>query len=143
MPHALWMILDIMLRLRDEQNISFLYITHDLSTAYQVSDEIFLLYQGATTETGDTVKVIEDPKHPYVQQLIGSIPVPDPDRRWDSNISLPDDEELRANVESGCRFRPRCSMRMDRCMVKQPNLVSVNGRDHKVACYLYSDQAAG
>jgi ABC-type oligopeptide transport system ATPase subunit len=68
------MILDIMLRLRDEQGISFLYITHDLSTAYQIGDRIHLLYQGQTAERGDTVQVIENPKHPYVKLLIDSIP---------------------------------------------------------------------
>ena len=131
------MILDIMLRLRDENDISFLYITHDLSTAYQVSDEIHLLFQGSTVEKGDIVKVIENPKHPYSQQLIASIPVPDPDERWDSLISLPDDEQLRAHVESGCRFCPRCPQRMDRCLVQQPPLYQIDGMSHQVACYIY------
>ena len=134
------MILDIMLRLRDEQNISFLYITHDLSTAYQVGDEIYLLYQGAVAEMGDTVKVIDNPKHPYVQQLINSIPVPDPDIKWDSNISLPDDEQLRAHVDSGCRFYPRCPYRMDVCLTKQPPLYQVETGGHYAACYLYADK---
>jgi peptide/nickel transport system ATP-binding protein len=131
------MILDIMLRLRDESGISFLYITHDLSTAYQVGDEIYLLYQGSTVEEGDTVKVIENPQHPYVQQLIDSVPVLDPDQRWDSHISLPDDEQLRAHAESGCRFYPRCPQRMDRCLTKQPPLYQIDGFSHQVACYLY------
>ncbi len=134
------MILDIMLRLRDEHNISFLYITHDLSTAYQVGDEIYLLYQGAIAERGDTVSVIENPRHPYVQQLIDSIPVPDPDQKWDSHISLPDDEELRAYADSGCRFYPRCPQRMDHCLNKQPSLFNIDGIDHQAACYLYEDQ---
>jgi len=131
------MILDIMLRLRDESGISFLYITHDLSTAYQVGDEIYLLYQGSTVEKGDIVKVIENPKHPYVQQLIASVPVLDPDRRWDSYISLPDDEQLRAHAENGCRFYPRCPQRMDQCLTKQPPLYQIDGFSHQVACYLY------
>lgn len=131
------MILDIMLRLRDEQNISFLYITHDLSTAYQVGDEIYLLYQGTVAEMGDTVKVIDNPKHPYVQQLIASIPVPDPDQKWDANISLPDDEQLRAHVDSGCRFYPRCPHRMDVCLTKQPPLYQIDTGGHYAACYLY------
>lgn len=131
------MILDIMLRLRDESGISFLYITHDLSTAYQVGDEIYLLYQGSTVEKGDIVKVIENPKHPYVQQLIASVPVLDPDQRWDSYISLPDDEQLRAHAESGCRFYPRCPQRMDQCLTKQPPLYQIDGFSHQVACYLY------
>jgi peptide/nickel transport system ATP-binding protein len=135
------MILDIMMRLRDESGISFLYITHDLSTAYQVSDEIYLLYQGSTVEKGDIVKVIENPKHPYVQQLISAIPVPDPDHRWGSKlINLPDDEQLRTRAESGCRFYLRCPERMDGCLTKQPPLYQIDGSSHQVACYLYKDK---
>lgn len=134
------MILDIMLRLRDEQNISFLYITHDLSTAYQIGDEIYILYQGLVTEKGDTIKVIENPQHPYVQELIHSIPVPDPKEKWDTTISLPSEEELRAYVESGCRFYPRCPHRMDRCLTKSPPLYSIDGLDHQAACYLYEER---
>lgn len=133
------MILDIMLRLRDEKNISFLYITHDLSTAYQIGDEIYILYQGSIAEKGDTGKVIEDPKHPYVQELIASIPVPDPNERWDTDLVLPSEEELRASAESGCRFYPRCPHDMERCLVKQPSLYLIEGSEHQVACYLYDD----
>ena len=132
------MILDIMIRLRDERDISFLYITHDLSTAYQIGDEIFMLYQGSVTETGDTVKIIEAPKHPYVQELIGSIPVPDPTVKWDKDIVLPDDEQLRAKVDSGCRFYPRCTKRMDRCLEQMPPLY-VMQEDHYASCFLYDD----
>jgi peptide/nickel transport system ATP-binding protein len=131
------MILDIMLRLRDQQNISFLYITHDLSTAYQVGDEIYLLYQGTVAERGDTVKVIENPQHPYVQQLIDSIPVPDPDQKWEGDISLPDDEQLRTDADSGCRFYPRCLQRMEHCLTAQPPLYQIDKTDHQAACYLY------
>jgi len=131
------MILDIMLRMRDEFNISFLYITHDLSTAYQIGDRIYILYQGSMAEIGDTVSVIENPKHPYVQQLIDSIPVPDPTQRWDTDITLPPEEELRGQVESGCRFYPRCPARMDRCLTDRPPLYGISDRDHEVACYLY------
>jgi peptide/nickel transport system ATP-binding protein len=134
------MILDIMLRLRDERGISFLYITHDLSTAYQVGDEIYLLYQGSIAEQGSTTQVIENPKHPYVQQLIGSIPVPDPDQKWDSDISLPDDEQLRAHADSGCRFYPRCPDRWEKCLEQQPPLYPVNGVEHHTACFLYAEE---
>jgi peptide/nickel transport system ATP-binding protein len=134
------MILDIMIRLRDEHNISFLYITHDLSTAYQIGDEIYMLYQGTITETGNTIKVIESPKHPYVQELIGSIPVPDPAQKWDANIALPDDEQLRAKVDSGCRFYPRCVHGQDHCLERLPPLYEIDGADHQAACYLYSDR---
>jgi peptide/nickel transport system ATP-binding protein len=132
------MILDIMLRLRDEHNISFLYITHDLSTAYQIGNQIYLLYQGAVAERGDTIHVIENPKHPYVQLLINSIPVPDPLVKWggDTVTSL-DDEQMRVTVESGCRFYNRCPYHMERCLAKQPSLYAIDGVEHEAACYLY------
>jgi ABC-type oligopeptide transport system ATPase subunit len=90
------MILDIMLRLRKEQGISFLYITHDLSTAYQIGDEICILYQGQIVEKGDTQQVINDPQHEYSRLLVSSIPVPDPDVKWDTNLVLLTEEEKRS-----------------------------------------------
>jgi peptide/nickel transport system ATP-binding protein len=136
------MILDIMLRLRDEHNISFLYITHDLSTAYQIGDNIHLLYQGAVAERGNTVRVIENPKHPYVQLLIDSIPVPDPAVKWGGEeITTLDDEQMRANIASGCRFYGRCPHRMDRCLEKAPPLYTVGEVGHEAACYLYTPEA--
>ena len=135
------MILDIMLKLREQQNISFLYITHDLSTAYQVCDDIYILYQGSIAEKGDTVRVIENPKHPYVQMLIESIPVPDPSQKWDTLVTLPSEEALRSQVDAGCRFYPRCAYHMDRCLVKQPPLFQIDSATHQAACYLY-DQAS-
>ncbi len=136
------MILEIMLRLRDEHGISFLYITHDLSTAYQIGDDIFLLYQGALAEKGDAVKVIENPKHPYVQQLIGSIPIPDPDHKWSSTISLPDDEEMRRHADSGCRFYSRCPFRWEACLRAQPPLYQIDDDAHQAACYQYDSDIA-
>ena len=93
------MILDIMLRLKDEHNISFLYITHDLSTAYQIGDEMIVLYRGRIAEQGPTRQVIGNPRHPYVKLLINSIPVPDPRQRWETDVVLPSEEELAAYVE--------------------------------------------
>lgn len=132
------LILDLMLKLRDQHNISFLYITHDLSTAYQIGDHIYLLYQGAIAEHGRTTQVIENPKHPYVQLLIESIPVPDPTVRWggESVLSL-DDEQMRVSVESGCRFYPRCPHRMDHCLKSYPPLYPVGEAGHEASCYLY------
>jgi peptide/nickel transport system ATP-binding protein len=136
------MILDIMLRLKDQQNISFLYITHDLSTAYQVCDDIYILYQGSVAEKGDTVSVIENPKHPYVQLLIESVPVPDPNQKWNTNVTLPSEEELRGQVDTGCRFYPRCPYHMDRCLVEQPPLYEIDSGTHRAACYLYDQSPA-
>jgi peptide/nickel transport system ATP-binding protein len=130
------MILDIMTKLRDEHDISFLYITHDLSTAYQIGDDMYVLFQGNTVEKGSTVEIIDQPKHPYVQQLIGSIPVPDPDIKWDTNIKLPSEEEMRMKYARGCRFYPRCPHGMDVCRKEHPPMFAV-GDDHDAACFLY------
>jgi peptide/nickel transport system ATP-binding protein len=129
------MILDIMTRLRDEHGIAFLYITHDLSTAYQISDDMVVLFRGITAERGPAGAIIQTPRHPYVQELIGSIPVPDPSVRWDMAISLPSEEKMREET-GGCRFYMRCPLRMDRCRETQPPLRSVD-EDRAVACYLY------
>jgi peptide/nickel transport system ATP-binding protein len=88
------MILDIMVHLRDEQGISFLYITHDLSTVYQVADDICILYRGAIVEEGNAQDVINAPTHTYSRLLISSIPVPDPDVKWDTSIAVPIEEEV-------------------------------------------------
>ena len=130
------MILDIMLRLRDEHGISFLYITHDLSTAYQIGDEMVVLFQGVVAERGSTVQIVENPKHPYVQELIASIPAPNPRRKWDHKIELPPEDEMRLQRDS-CRFYQRCQHGTDRCLQAQPPLYDCDGGEHEVACYLY------
>ena len=131
------LILDTMLRLRDESGISFIYITHDLSTAYQVSDFMHVLYQGSVVEAGATAQVIEDPKHPYVQLLIDSIPTPDPRLRWSTQVSLPAEENGSNEIAKGCRFYPRCPQRMDQCLAQRPLLAEVAEAGHRVACHLY------
>ncbi|MDP7238595.1 MAG: ABC transporter ATP-binding protein, partial [Candidatus Latescibacteria bacterium] len=113
-----------------------LYITHDLSTAYQIGDDMVVLFQGITAETGDTAEIIEAPKHPYVQELINSIPVPDPKDKWDTAIQLPSEESMRTKEVAGCRFYPRCPQRMDRCLKTQPALIPIDG-DRSVSCFLY------
>jgi len=130
-------ILEVMLKLRDEENISFLYITHDLSTAYQVGDQIYILYQGAISEKGTTTSVIDRPQHPYVQLLVDSVPQPDPNDKWETNIELPDEELMRAADAHGCRFYPRCPRRWDRCLKAAPPLYQVDAVDHEASCYLY------
>lgn len=136
-------ILDVMLKLRDEENISFLYITHDLSTAYQVGDQIYILYQGSIAERGKTTAVIDEPQHPYVQLLVDSVPQPDPDDKWDMDIELPDEETMRAADAAGCRFYPRCPKRMDRCLEANPPLYDIDqANQHEASCYLYADKQA-
>ncbi len=90
-----------LLKLKREYGISLIYITHDLATAYQISDRIIVLNRGEVVEEGDPEQIVKHPQHPYTQLLIGSIPLPDPKRRWgdtlpDENGSL--DQPLQATV---------------------------------------------
>jgi len=133
-------ILDVMMRLKEE-GISFLYITHDLSTAYQIGDQICILYQGSIAERGRTVNVIDRPHHPYVQLLVDSVPAPNPKMKWKGEITLPPEEEMRSSIHSGCRFYPRCPKHIDRCLIAQPPLYQVDTVDHEAACYLYAEDA--
>jgi peptide/nickel transport system ATP-binding protein len=136
------MILDLMLRLRSEHGIAFLYVTHDLSTAYQICDDIYILYRGRVAERGDIREVIPGPRHPYTQLLIGSIPDPDPDVRWGARISLPVDEEFGGAATSGCLYAPRCPYVMEQCGTAAPPLFDV-GPNQQAACYLYHPSAVG
>jgi peptide/nickel transport system ATP-binding protein len=126
-------VLEIMMRLKQDFGISIIYVTHDLSTAYQISDRIIVLYQGATVETGDTQPVIERPRHPYTQLLVQSVPVPDPTIRWGkppaSAYSAPEP------TPRGCPFAARCPHVMDRCRQSAPPLLPVS-ETQTAACYL-------
>lgn len=132
-------ILDVMMSLRDDDGISFLYITHDLATAYQVGDRILLLYQGTLAESGPATEVITQPQHPYVQLLIDSVPKADPKQRWQGEVTLPPEESLRSATSQGCRFAPRCPKATDLCQSISPLSVEVQ-QGHSVSCHLYSDE---
>lgn len=132
-------ILEVMMRLRDD-GISFIYVTHDLSTATQIGDQIFILYQGGIAETGDTLKVINEPRHPYVQLLVNSVPMPDPNQKWEGTVELPAEEEMRTSDISGCRFYPRCPERMDKCLSAVPPLYELDDEGHLASCYLYDEK---
>jgi oligopeptide/dipeptide ABC transporter ATP-binding protein len=132
-------ILESLKKLHTDFGISFLYITHDLTTAYQISDNIIVLYRGGVAEVGDVDLVIKDPRHPYSQLLISSIPVPDVKDRWDDD----DDESVGSRGEAraamhGCRFADRCPAVMPMCSETLPPL-SRTDPSRAAACFLYSD----
>ena len=85
-------IIDVMLKMRDEDGINFLYITHDLATAYQIGNQIYILYRGDVVQSGDTVDVINNPKHPYVQLLVDSVPPPFYDENWSKPVQMPEED---------------------------------------------------
>ena len=131
-------ILDIMLRLRDEKGISFLYITHDLSTAYQICDDIHIFYQGAQVESGPSDAVLGNPQHPYTKLLIASIPEPDPSRGWGAKMPPPEKHDHEEGKVAVCPFYPRCPERMERCKAGLPEQVLLEDDAHRVACHLFT-----
>lgn len=128
-------IVNLFKQLRDEFGVSVLYITHDLATAYYVSDRIAIMFRGNIVEMGPVEQVLMDPKHPYTQLLRESIPEADPQKRWSQRISLTELEH-QEYLRTGCRFAGRCTHVMDTCLAAAPSDVPVG--DALVKCYLYS-----
>ena len=129
-------IVNLFKKLRDEYNVSFIYVTHDLSTAYYVSDYIATMYRGNLIEFGGGRQVLEHPLHPYTQLLLDSIPKVG--CRWDKEIMLPDIESSEYAKEV-CRFSGRCPYATDRCRQEMPALVRAE-KDHDVLCHKFSER---
>jgi oligopeptide/dipeptide ABC transporter ATP-binding protein len=129
-------ILESLLELKRQFGISLIYITHDLTTAYQISDHIVVLYRGSAVEAGDVERVVKDPQHPYSQLLVNSIPLPDPEHAWQRDAVLADASERPVPVLTGCRFADRCPYVMDICTSTHPPLFQTEQR-RVAACYRY------
>ena len=132
-------ILESLVKLKRELGISLVYITHDLTTAYQISQNIYVLYRGSVAEMGSVDEVIRQPKHPYTHLLVSSVPLPDPDTHWggDSATDVKRSATGSAPVH-GCKFANRCPYVMAECRDARPPLYRTAER-RAVACYLYKD----
>ncbi|GIO25284.1 ABC transporter ATP-binding protein [Oceanobacillus sp. J11TS1] len=128
-------ILNLMEELRDEFNLTYIFIAHDLSVVKHISDRIGVMYLGRMVELTDKDKLYDDPKHPYTQALLSAVPLPDPDLRKERLI-LTGDVPSPANPPSGCAFRTRCPHAMDICKEVRPEFYPVED-NHFVACHLY------
>jgi len=130
-------VLNLLSDLTDELGVSMLYISHDLSTVSYVCERVNVMYLGRVVENAPTRKLLDDPKHPYSQALIGAIPIPDPhvDRERTDMSGSPSDP---INLPSGCRFKDRCPDRMDICDTTPVDWELDEG-DREVACHLYYD----
>lgn len=124
--------------LNQEFGIPILYITHDLTTAYHISDYILILYQGSVMEAGDVDAIIRNPKHPYTQLLVRSIPWPDPDRQWGDVEIINPGRNINPHEIKGCKFSRRCPHVHDICHTARPDLFKLDDQ-RGVACYLYKD----
>lgn len=129
------MLLDLMMELKDEFDLTYLFITHDLATAKYICDRIAVMYLGLICEIGDLRHVYRNPQHPYTRALLAAVPVPDPHGRRET--PMPKGEiPSPINPPSGCRFHPRCPEATDVCEVKVPSLRPVSGDEgHLVACH--------
>ncbi|MBX3014681.1 MAG: ABC transporter ATP-binding protein [Caldilineaceae bacterium] len=130
-------ILESLRRLNREFGISILYITHDLTTAYHVSNDILVLYKGSVAESGDVEHVIKAPKHPYTQLLVNSIPWPDLNRQWGDIESKTSRGSAKVATKTGCKFADRCPHVMAVCSTQPPTAVSIQP-GQTAACYLYT-----
>ena len=133
-------IVNLFKQLRDELGVSILYITHDLATAYYVSDRIAIMFRGNIVEMGTVEQVLMNPSHPYSKLLRDSIPQADPTKRWDTRVTLSELEQ-EEYLRQGCKFAGRCPDVMEICKGVVPADISVD--DVLVKCHLYSDQQVG
>lgn len=130
-------IVNLFKKLRDEFGMSVLYITHDLATAYYVSDRIAVMFRGDIVEMGSVEQVLMNPRHPYTQLLRDSIPQADPTMRWVGKVNL-NETEQDEYLKQGCRFAGRCPMVMDICRQQVP--ANILTEDVLVRCHLYSGE---
>jgi peptide/nickel transport system ATP-binding protein len=128
-------IVNLFKKLREEFGMSVLYITHDLATAYYVSDRIAIMFRGNIVEMGTVEQVLMNPRHPYTQLLRDSIPEADPNRRWSGRVNLNETEHAEY-LKQGCRFAGRCPHVMDVCQRETPDNISVD--EVLVKCHLYA-----
>jgi len=125
---------------KDSLGVSFIYVTHDLSTAYYVSDYIAIMYRGTIVEQGPVDKVFSEPLHPYTQILYSSVPHPDPRMRskWLEQVKLSAVIEEKEFLARGCKFAPRCPFAMEKCRTTDPPEIDVGGV--RVKCWLYEEK---
>ncbi len=130
-------LLRLMLDLRHDLGLTYLFITHDLSLAWVIADRIAVMYLGKILEIGPAEQVIRDPHNPYTQALVSVSPSPDPPSAGEraKRTILVGETPDAAHVPSGCRFHPRCPYAFDRCRAEEPPLFDV-GPGQQAACWL-------
>ena len=128
-------IINLLKTLQKERNLTYLFISHDLSVVEHISDSIGVMYLGGLVETGATEDIFANPLHPYTQALFSAIPMPDPDLKR-NRIILEGSIPSPANPPKGCKFHTRCSRCMECCKTEEPKAKDM-GNGHVVKCHLY------
>jgi peptide/nickel transport system ATP-binding protein len=128
-------VLNLLLDLKDEFGLTYLFISHDLNVVRFISDRVMVMYLGQVVEIGDSETLFKQPRHPYSQALLASIPAMDPDHRTEEP-PLAGDPPNPINPPAGCRFHPRCAMAQAVCGQRAPVLAAGTG-SHPVACLMH------
>lgn len=135
-------VLNLLMKLKEDRNLTYVFITHNLSVVEYISDRIAVMYLGRIVELSSTEEIFSNTMHPYTEALLSAIPIVDPGNKH-SRIVLEGDVPNPVNPPSGCHFHPRCKKCMEICKQKQPELKKhiINGVEHFCACHLFDEQA--
>lgn len=131
-------IINLLKELQEKRNLTYLFISHDLSVVEHISDTVGVMYLGTMVEFGKTEDIFKNPLHPYTQALLSAVPTPDPKAKME-RIVLEGSIPSPANPPKGCKFHTRCPKCMECCKTETPEVREIEP-GHKVACHLYKDQ---
>jgi oligopeptide/dipeptide ABC transporter ATP-binding protein len=133
-------VLNLLVDLRNQLDLSYIFISHDLAVVEHICDTIAVMYLGEIVEMTDGDTLFASPKHPYTRALMSAIPRPDPGRRGKPRVVLQGDIPNPENPPDGCRFHTRCPKVMPQCKTQKPaqHLFEASGTPHQVSCHLYA-----
>lgn len=133
-------VVNLLIELQKEKNLTYLFIAHDLSMIKHISDRVGVMYLGSLVEFTTSDILYEKPLHPYTQALLSAIPIADPDIEKKKNrIPIEGEVPSPINPPPGCKFASRCEYVMDKCRVNIPKIIEVE-KEHFVACYMVNDK---
>jgi oligopeptide/dipeptide ABC transporter ATP-binding protein len=127
-------VINLLIDLQRKHDFSYLFIAHDLAVVAHISHRVAVMYLGRIVESAEKSELFANPRHPYTQALLASVPVADP-RKKSLKPLVDGDVPSPINPPSGCAFHTRCRHAMDRCKVERPALADIGGQ-HQVACFL-------
>lgn len=129
-------VLNLLQSLQREFNLTYLFVSHDLSVVRHVADRIAVMYLGKIVEMADRDELYQSPRHPYTKALLSAIPIPDPQiEKRRQRIILTGDLPSPINIPKGCRFHTRCPMAQEICREVEPSFERKEGREHFAACH--------